>query len=111
MKTRHDDLHVWAGHRVLAANAAVVLLESDGVIELESTDAAAKAVTMTALTPDTMIEAFMHTRSSTGTYTLACNRGATSGNVTLDAAGEGCKLRRVGAVWRLIALYGGATFA
>jgi hypothetical protein len=93
--------------RTLAANAAAVLARDDSVLSLSSTNASAKAVTMTATQAGHMVVVCMRALSSTGTYTLA----VAGGTITLDAAGEGAIVAYDGSAWQLAALTGGATFA
>lgn len=99
------------GWRSLGANVALTLAQRDRNIELNSTDAAAKAATMTATYAGHVVRVVLTAYSSTGSYTLACTRGATAGTVTLNAVGEGCLLVYSGSAWKLFELIGGATFA
>lgn len=93
--------------RVLAANAAPVLARDDSVVSLSSTDATARAVTMTATQAGHLVVVALRVRSSTGSYTLAVS----SGTITLDAVGEGAMVAYDGSAWQLAALTGGATIA
>lgn len=93
--------------RVLAADAAIVLARDDAAIRLDSTDAAVKAVTMTATQEGHIVVVFLGNRASTGSYTLAVS----GGTVTLDATGEGVILAYDGTAWRHVGLLGTATFA
>lgn len=93
--------------RVLAADAAAALARGDGVVSLSSSDAATKAVTMTATQTGHQVVVVLRARSSTGSYTLAVS----GGTITLDAAGEGCIVAYDGSAWQLAALTGGATIA
>ena len=93
--------------RVLAANAAAVLARDDAVLSLSSTNASAKAVTMTATQAGHTVTVCMRSLSSTGTYTLAIS----GGTITLDAASEGAIVAYDGSAWQMAALTGGATFA
>lgn len=99
------------GHRVLGADAALALLPTDAVIEVNSA-AAAKPATMTTagmgVNQQIRVSA---TVVGGGSYTLAATRGLTAGTVTLDAVGEGVDLLWDGTVWRVVTLLGGATFA
>lgn len=97
------------GYRSLGADAACTLAATDRQIELNSA-AASKAVTMTATAAGHEVDVIASVVSG-GDYTLACTRGATGGTVTLNAAFEGCRLVYDGSNWKLIELYGGATFA
>lgn len=113
---RIDATSVLMGYRLLAANAIPTVDVTDRVIELSSTDAANKACIMSAaqfLPPyeGKELHICLSVRSSTGRYDVPCTRGATAGNVALDAAGEGCILRLEAGVWRLLHLTGGATFS
>src|SRR5689334_5877944 len=90
--------------RVLAANAAAVLDRGDGVLSLSSTNASAKAVTMTATQAGHTVIVCMRALSSTGTYTLAVS----GGTITLDAASEGAIIAYDGSAWQLASLTGGA---
>lgn len=98
-----------SGFRLLTADAALTLAATDKTIELNITTGTTVA-TMTATHAGHRVSVSAGVRSG-GAYTLACTRGATSGSVTLDAAGEGCELVYSGSAWRLVALTGGATFA
>jgi hypothetical protein len=93
--------------RVLAANAAAALARDDTVVSLSSSDASAKAATMTATQAGHTVTVVLRARSSTGSYTLA----VASGTITLDAAGEGAIVAYDGSAWHLAALTGGATIA
>lgn len=93
--------------RVLAADVAVALARDDAVLSLSSSDAATKAVTMTATQKGHQVAVAVRALSSTGKYTLAVS----GGTITLDAAAEGCLIAYDGAAWQLAALTGGATFA
>lgn len=71
----------------------------------------------TAITTDTMVDpvedgqvvTFIIDTFVAGSYTLvASNPGA--GTVTMNALGEGVAVIRVGTVWRVLYLIGGATF-
>jgi hypothetical protein len=97
------------GVRVLDANAALTLAATDGAIILSSTDASAKAATMTATHAGHRISVSLNARSSTGTYTLAATRGS-AGTVTLDATGEVAELVYSGSAWHVVSLTG-ASFA
>lgn len=113
---KHDLRNARVGYGIriprLAANAAVTVLATDDHVELESTDANPKAVTMPTTGEIGQKVTFnLSLRSSTGTYTVACTRNVTAGNVTLDATGEGCIVQFDGTVWRLVTLLGGSTFA
>jgi len=94
--------------RVLAADAALTLAATDAFVELNITTGTTVA-TMT-VTEGQEVTVSAGVRSG-GSYTLACTRGATAGNVTLDAVGEGATLVCLSGVWRLQMLHGGATFA
>lgn len=93
--------------RKLAANVALTLARDDGAISVSSTDAVAKAATMTATQAGHTVTVFLRTRSSTGTYTLAVQ----DGTVTLDATNEGCLIAFDGTNWQLVGLLGTATVA
>lgn len=94
--------------RVLAADAALTLAATDAWVELNITTGTTVA-TMT-VTEGQEVTVYAGVRSG-GAYTLACTRGATTGNVTLDAVGEGATFVCLSGVWRLALLHGGATFA
>lgn len=100
-----------SGYRAPAADAALTLADDDRTIQLISTDAATKAATMTATHAGHRVTVVLDERSSTGSYTLGCDYGAATGDVTLDAAGEGAELVYTGSAWELLQLIGGATFA
>lgn len=104
-----DPVHLASGFRLLSADAALTLAATDRTIELNITTGTTVA-TMTATHAGHRVTVSAGVRSG-GAYTLACTRGATSGSVTLDAAGEGCELVYSGSAWRLVALTGGSTFA
>lgn len=93
--------------RILAADAALVIARDDSVISLDSTDANAKAATMTATQAGHSITVFLRNRASTGSYTLA----VAGGTITLDATAEGCIIARDGTGWNRAGLLGTATFA
>lgn len=104
--------------RVLTANAALVIDETDGqngTIIVTSTDANTKAATFTWSTPvDTLGGAkftiYCATRSSSGAYTVACTYGGSAGTVTIDATNEQPSFHRIGSTLYCIQL-GGSTFA
>ena len=93
--------------RVLSANAAPVLARDDSVVSLSSTDASARAVTMTATQAGHVVTVCLRVRSSTGSYTLAVS----GGTITLDAVGEGAVVAYDGSAWQMAALTGGASVA
>lgn len=104
--------------RVLAANAALAITDDDGnygTIIVTSTDAAAKAATFSWRSPTAdgggpKFKIYCATRSSTGTYTVACTYGGAAGTVTIDATNEAPEFARIGSTLYCIAL-GGSTFA
>ena len=92
-----------AGNRSIAANGAVVLAANDRFILLEnSSDASAKAFTMTATHAGHMVLVRLAARSSSGSYTAAVTGGA----VTFDAANEAAWLVYDGSAWQLGGLMG-----
>lgn len=93
--------------RKLAADAALTLGRDDRVVSLSSTNASAKAATMTATQAGHIVNVFLRVRSSTGTYTLVVE----DGTVTLDATNEGCIVVYDGTNWQLGGLLGTATIA
>jgi len=104
--------------RVLSANAALVIAESDGqngTIILTSTNTATIAATFSwDATVDTLggakFEVYMQTRSSSGSYTIAATYGGSAGTVTFDAQHEYARFHRIGSTLYCVALIG-ATFA
>lgn len=104
-----DPVHLSSGHRELAADAALTLAATDRSVELNITTGTTVA-TMTATHTGHEVTVYAGIRSG-GAYTLGCTRGATAGDVTLDAVGEGCIVKYNGSAWKLVALLGGATFA
>lgn len=106
---------VSGGYRTVAANAAVTLLATDSVVEISRSNASITAVTMTATYTGHRVRVAMSAYSSTGTYTLACTRGATVGTMTLNAAGAWADFVYSGSAWKLVAAgiapVAGAVFA
>jgi len=100
-----------ARYRAPAANAALTLAATDGVIKLQSTDATNVAATMTATHAGHEITVFLDVRSATGSYTLGSNQAGIAGDVTLDLAEDGALLVYSGTAWEVVALLGGATWA
>lgn len=102
--------------RVLAADAALVIDETDGQngsIIVNSTTGT-KAATFSWSTPaDTRggakFEITMHVRSG-GSYTVACTYGNAAGTVTFDAQHEKAFFHRIGSTLYCTQLVG-ATFA
>ncbi len=99
-------------YRTVAANDPLTWTVDDanGFIELlGSTNSSAKAATVvtTGFVEGQTLEFYLLARSSTGSYTIAAS-GLT---ITLDAAGDGCKLVFNGTAWRIAALTGTATAA
>ncbi len=99
------------GHRELGADAALTLAVDDVVVEVNSA-AGAKAATMTTagMVENKQIRVSASVVSG-GSYTLAATRGLTAGTVTLNAVSEGVDLLFDGTLWRVINLFGTATFA
>ena len=111
MGTRHAGEHLFVdGHRLGGVDAAIVVTSSDRLIELRSTDANPKAITVSGIEEGQEVEFYMADRSSTGTYTVACTRAATAGTATMDATHESVRVRRLNGTLRLIGVVG-ATFA
>jgi len=100
-----------SGYRAPAANAALTLAAADSVVKIQSTNADTVVATMTATRAGHMVRVFLDVRSSTGSYTLAANRGGTPGTVTLNAAFEGVDLVYSGTAWEVVELFGGSTWA
>lgn len=103
------------GARTVAANVALAITGSDRVIILlGSSDASAKAATITAPTAvaagGSLLTVVLKARSSTGTYTIACTNAGVSGTVTLDAALESVVFCWINGVLNVVTLTG-ATFA
>lgn len=99
-------------YRLVAANGALTWTTADanGHIDLAgSSDSATKAATVvtTGFIEGQTLSFHLLARSSTGSYTIAAS-GLT---ITLDAAGDGCKLVFNGTEWRIAALTGTATAA
>lgn len=107
-----DEIHLSVTRtRSVAADGALVLAATDAFISLAGTTTGTKAATMTANNNGSAIRVVL-VAASGGSYTLAAQRPAGSaGTVTLDAAGEGVMLIRVGGAWIAMELIGGATFA
>lgn len=102
--------------RVLAADAALVISESDGQngsIILNSTTGAKAATFSWQTAVDTLggakFEVTMHVRSG-GSYTIACTYGNAAGTVTFDAQHEKAFFHRIGSTLYCTQLVG-ATFA
>lgn len=85
-----------------AANSAVTLAVTDRFIHLTSTDASAKAATMTSTYAGHRIVLNMLSRSSTGTYTFLIDEGT----LTLDATAEVAEIYFDGTTWRSLSLLG-----
>ena len=116
MATIHDDVQRLRGGfgtkvRLEAADAAVSVDDTDGVILLRSSDASAKSITMGGAFEGHRLTLALQSYASTGSYTVACTRAGSAVTVTLDAVGEGCELVHDGTNWELVALTGGATAA
>ncbi len=116
MATIHDDVQRLRGGfatkvRLEAADAAISIDDTDGVVLLRSSDANAKSVTMGGAYEGHRLTIALQARTSTGSYTVACTRAGSALTVTLDATGEGCELVHDGTNWELVALTGGATAA
>ncbi len=99
--------------RILAADAALVLTDTDNVILLNSTTGTKVATfnwteTTTAY-GGTQIDIVCIIRSG-GAYTIACTYLGSAGTLTIDAALESPRLIRIGSTLHCIGL-GGATFA
>lgn len=98
-----DPVHLASGYRTVAANAAVTLAASDRtILLLDSSDASAKAFTMTPTQAGHRIMVRLVARSSTGSYTAAVSGGA----VTFNAANEAAEIVFDGSSWQLVALMG-----
>jgi hypothetical protein len=102
--------------RTLAADAALVISESDGqmgTIRVSTTTGTKAATFAWAATVDTLggakFEIYCYTASG-GSYTVACTYGITAGTVTIDALHEHPRFHRIGSTLFCLAL-GGATFA
>jgi hypothetical protein len=102
--------------RTLAADAALVIAESDGqmgTIRVSTTTGTKAATFAWAATVDTLggarFQISCYTASG-GAYTVACTYGITAGTVTIDALHECPQFHRVGSTLFCTAL-GGATFA
>lgn len=108
-----DPVHyATTGGRIVAADGAVTLGATDQSILLAGKTAGAVAATMTATHNGHRIRLTLFAASGGGSYTLAASTAdATSGTVTLNAAGEGVDLVRIGGVWYVERLIGGSTFA
>lgn len=103
------------GARTVAANGALAISGTDQVIILlGSSDASAKAATITAPTAvsagGSMLTIVLKARSSTGTYTVACTNAGVAGTVTFDAALESAVFCWINGVLNVVTLTG-ATFA
>lgn len=104
--------------RVIAADGALVITDTDGVghgaILISSTTAATKAATFSWGTPtDTLGGAsftiYMSARSD-GAYTVGCTYGGSAGDVTFNAQHEAADFIRIGSTLYCTRLTG-ATFA
>lgn len=114
-RTRID---VTRGHlqercRILAADAALEIDETDRTIILNSTTGT-KAATFsfdeqTTTRGGVKFKLQLAVRSG-GSYTVACTHGVTAGTVTLDAADEVAEFQRIGTTLYVIHMTG-ATFA
>ena len=99
--------------RILAADAALEITDTDSTILLTSTTGA-KAATFnwteqTTSRGGTKFDVVCIVRSG-GSYTIACTYLGVAGTVTIDAALESPRFHRVGSTLHCIGL-GGATFA
>ena len=108
-----DPVHLaTTGGRLIAADGALTLAATDQSVLLAGKTAGAEAATMTATHNGHRIRITLFAASGGGSYTLAASTAdATSGTVTLNAAGEGVDLVRIGGTWYVERLIGGATFA
>ena len=102
-------------NRTVAANGALTIAGTDRtIILLDSSDAAAKAATITAPTAHAsggpLLTIVLKARSSTGSYTVACTNGGSAGTVTFDAALESATFAWINGVLHVVTLTG-ATFA
>jgi hypothetical protein len=98
--------------RIVAADGTITLAATDRNILLAGKTAGAVAATMTATHNGHQVSLTLLAASGGGSYTLAASTSdATSGTVTLNAAGEGVDLVRIAATWYVERLVGGATFA
>ena len=102
--------------RVLAADAALVIDETDGQMGtiIVSSTTGAKAATFSWDTPtDTLggakFQIYCAARSG-GSYTVACTYAGSAGTLTIDAANEAPVLHRIGSTLYCLDL-GGSTFA
>lgn len=102
--------------RVLAADAALLIAESDGqngTLVLASTTGTKAATFSWDATVDTdggaKFEVYMATRSG-GSYTVAATYGGAAGTVTFDAQHEYARFHRIGSTL-YCTLLSGATFA
>jgi hypothetical protein len=95
------------GYRELVDAAAVTLAATDAVIRVTATTTATTAATMTATYAGHVIDVIMTAGDADSVVTLV----VTQGTITLNAAGEGCRIIYDGSDWNLVALTGGATIA
>lgn len=99
------------GGRVVAADGALAITEADRTILLAASASGTKAATLTSARDGQRLSITLFARSG-GSYTIAASTAdGTAGTVTLDAAGEGVDLVRVGSTWYVERLIGTATFA
>ena len=106
-----DEVHMATTRaRTVASDGALTLAATDSAIALLASAAGTKAATMTATHNGHRIRVILQAASG-GEYTLAASYAGGAGTVTLDAAGEGVELMRVGAAWLALELIGGATHA
>ncbi len=101
---------VAVGARTVAADGALTLAAGDRLIALLSSTTGTKAATMTATHAGHHVKVVLQARAG-GSYTLACTYAGAAGTVTLDAAGEGVELMRIGTTWYALELTGSSTFA
>ncbi|MBK6920465.1 MAG: hypothetical protein IPH07_23900 [Deltaproteobacteria bacterium] len=101
---------VAVGARTVAADGALTLAAGDRLIALLSSTTGAKAATMTATHAGHHVKIVLQARAG-GSYTIACTYAGSAGTATLDAAGEGIELMRIGTTWHALELTGGSTFA
>ena len=100
--------------RTVAEDGACTLAATDDAVALLGAtvlSVGGVAVTMTATHNGHRVKLVLQAASGGGNYTAAASYAGAAGTVTMNAAGEGCELMRVGAVWLVLELTGGATFA
>jgi hypothetical protein len=96
--------------RTIASDGALTLALTDRFVALVGSASGTKAATLTAMHDDQPVVISLQSRTG-GSYTIACTYAGGAGTCTLDAAGEGAIIMRVGGTVYLLALLGTATFA